>query len=132
MRMAASELARTSGLRQPDFHMTTMRILIPALLCGACSSGLGPVVPESPVERKMLGLLEKFDRWDDNGDGFLDESELEVALKGTEHSASRTIDFYDTNGDRRISLREAQAGYHRSEEAEQRIRERQAREGASQ
>ena len=70
--------------------MTTIRILIPVLLCGACSSGLGPVVPESPVERKMLGLLEKFDRWDDNGDGFLDDSELEMALKGTEHKPDTT------------------------------------------
>lgn len=129
--MAASELARTRGTRQPDFHMTTIRILIPVLLCGACSSGLGPVVPESPVERKMLGLLEKFDRWDDNGDGFLDDSELEMALKGTEHKPARVIDFYDTNGDRRISLREAQAGYHRANEAEVLIRERQAREGAA-
>jgi hypothetical protein len=131
MRMAASELARCGRPRQPDFLMTTMRILIPALLCGACSGGLGPVVPETAVERKMLGLLEKFDRWDDNGDGFLDEPELAMALQGSEHQPARVIDFYDANGDRRISLREAQTGYHRSEEAEQRIRERQAREGAA-
>lgn len=109
----------------------TMRILIPALLCGACSSGPGPVIPESAVERKMLGLLEKFDRWDDNGDGFLDEHELGMALEGTEHKPARVIDFYDRNGDRRISLREAQAGYHRADEAEQRVREREAGEGGA-
>ena len=105
------------------------RLLLPALLCGACSAGLGPVVPETPVERKMLGLLEKFDRWDDNGDGLLDERELAMALEGSGHQPAHVIDFYDANGDRRISLREAQTGYHRAGEAGQRIRQRAAAEG---
>ncbi len=107
------------------------RLLLPALLCSACSSGLGPVEPQTPVERKMLGLLEKFDRWDDNGDGELDQHELDAGLAGSEHKAANVIAFYDADGNRRISLREAQAGYHRAEEAERRIQARQAAEGAA-
>jgi hypothetical protein len=101
-------------------------LLIPALLAGACASGPGPVVPESETERKMIGLLQKFDLWDDNGDGELDREELAAGLKGSGHDPDRVIDFYDTNGNRRISLREAQAGYARAAEAEQRIKAREA------
>jgi hypothetical protein len=88
------------------------------LLSGACHSGLGPVVPKTPVERKMIGLLEKFDRWDYDGDGELDEKELAAGLKerGIKTSARDVIGFYDTNGNKKISLREAQAGYHRADE----------------
>lgn len=79
----------------------------------------------------MLGLLEKFDRWDDNGDGELDRNELAVGLQGTDFKADRVIDFYDTDGNRRISLREAQAGYSRAEEAEKRIQARRTSEGGT-
>lgn len=108
-----------------------LRILLPAMFCGACSQGLGPVVPETPMERKMIGLLEKFDRWDDNGDGQLDKTELAAGLEGTSHKPAAAIDFYDTDGDLRISLREAQAGYARSEEAERRFKARKAAEGGT-
>lgn len=74
----------------------------------------------------MIGLLEKFDRWDDNGDGELDRHELAIGLEGSGHDPEHVIDFYDTNGNRRISLREAQAGYARSGEAVQRILARKA------
>lgn len=107
------------------------RFLIPTILCSACSSGLGPVVPETAVERQMIGLLEKFDRWDDNGDGELDRKELAAGLQGTDFKPDRVIDFYDTDGNRRISLREAQAGYSRAEEAEKRIQARKAAEGGT-
>ena len=96
------------------------------MFCAACSQGLGPVVPQTQTERKMIGLLEKFDLWDDNGDGQLDEPELEMGLKESEHKAANVIDFYDTNRNGTISLREAQAGYSRADEAEQRIKARQA------
>ena len=91
-----------------------------ALAIASCapSPDPGPVVPVTEVERQMIGLLEKFDRWDDDGDGHLDQAELAVGLEGTPYRADRVIAFYDTNGDRRISLREAQAGYHRAAEAE--------------
>lgn len=97
------------------------------LLLTACSSAPGPVVPETAVERKMIGLLEKFDRWDDDGDGELDRAELTAGLQGTEHSADGVISFYDTNRNGRVSLREAQAGYGRSAEAEDIVRQRSAR-----
>lgn len=74
----------------------------------------------------MIGLLEKFDRWDDNGDGELDRNELAIGLEGSGHDPDRVIDFYDTNGNRRISLREAQAGYARAGEADQNIQARKA------
>jgi len=106
-------------------------ILIPVILCGACSSGLGPVVPKNKVERQMVGLLQKFDLWDDNGDGELDRNELAMALEGTDYNPDRTIDFYDTDDNRRISLSEAQAGYSRAEEAEKHIQARRAAEGGT-
>jgi hypothetical protein len=88
------------------------------VLCGACNPGLGPVVPKTPEERKMIGLLEKFDRWDYDGNGELDEKELEVGLKerSSIYTAANVIGFYDTNGNKTISLREAQAGYSRAHE----------------
>ena len=61
-------------------------------------------------------------------DGQLDEPELEMGLKESEHKAANVIDFYDTNRNGTISLREAQAGYSRSAEADQRIKARQAAE----
>ncbi|MEO8617207.1 MAG: hypothetical protein ABI600_18865 [Luteolibacter sp.] len=96
-----------------------------------CSSGPGPVIPKSRTERQMIGLLEKFDRWDDNGDGELTETELNHGInrfKGTpakvHYTGKEIIDFYDTNKDGRVTLREAQAGYARSGEAEQIIKSR--------
>ena len=105
-----------------------LHVLLIAMLCAACSQGLGPVVPQTQTERKMIGLLQKFDLWDDDGDGQLDASELEMGLKGSEHKAANVIDFYDTNRNGKISLREAQSGYCRAGEAEQRIKARQAAE----
>ncbi len=67
----------------------------------------------------MIGLLEKFDRWDENGDGYLTARELGKAQQLTGHSPADIIEFYDTNHDGRISLREAQRGLSRPEEAEQ-------------
>jgi Ca2+-binding EF-hand superfamily protein len=105
---------------------TTFTLL--AILCASCSPEPGPVVPKSPMERQMIGLLEKFDRWDDNGDGQLDVSELTYginSLRGkpqqVSYTAAEVLDFYDTNHDGKISLTEAQAGYKRSEEAAKRV-----------
>lgn len=101
-------------------------IPLPALLMAAsCSPGLGPVVPQTPIQKQMIGLLEKFDRWDDDGSGDLDRSEIEHginSLKGKPQQVSYTADdvmaFYDTNRNGRITLAEAQAGYRRAHEAE--------------
>lgn len=65
----------------------------------------------------MVGLLEKFDRWDYNGDGQLSANELKQVEQLGGFTAAEIIDFYDTNGNRRISLVEAQAGIGRVDEA---------------
>lgn len=91
-------------------------------VCVSCSSAPGPVVPGTPIERQMIGLLQKFDRWDENGDGVLNEAELKPTEQVTGQPAGKVIDFYDTNGDRKISLKEAQKGFSRSSEAEAAVR----------
>ena len=101
-------------------HITALA----ALTLVACAPAIGPVVPKTPVERKMIGLLEKFDRWDDNGDGQLDLQELAEGLAGSGHSPEGVLEFYDTNRNGRISLREAQSAYSRAAEADARIKSR--------
>ena len=60
----------------------------------------------------MAGLLQKFDLWDLNGDGYLTEKEIADGLQAHGVKISETpaeiVDFYDRNGDRRISMKEAQ------------------------
>jgi len=92
----------------------------------ACSPSIGPVVPKTSTERKMIGLLQKFDRWDDDGNGYLDRKELAEGLAGTEHSADAVMEFYDTNRDGKISLKEAQSAYSRAPDAEAKIKARGA------
>ncbi len=67
----------------------------------------------------MLGLMEKFDRWDYDGNGLLSKKELNdgiTSMNGTSrtvtYTAAEVVAFYDQNGDRSVSLREAQKGYH--------------------
>ena len=84
---------------------------------------LGGVVGCTPVaeqpearHRQMYGLVQKFDRFDTNGDGYLTRKELADGVRnsGTLHLTSAQLDkamkAYDLNGDRRISQREAQLG----------------------
>jgi hypothetical protein len=108
--------------------MKFLPLVFLTVLCGACRSGLGPVVPQTPVQRQMIGLLQKFDRWDDDGDGELDASELKHginSLKGkpqqVTYTAKDVIDFYDTDHNGKVSLSEAQAGYSRAAEAEKKL-----------
>ena len=105
-------------------------VLSLTILCVSCASHekLGPVVPKTKVERQMIGLLEKFDRWDDDGNGLLDAGELDdgiASLRGkpqqVDYTSKQVIDFYDVNHDRKISMQEAQAGYRRSSEVENRL-----------
>ena len=84
----------------------------------SCSSAPGPITPVTPVERQMVGLLQKFDLWDENGDGYLTEAEI-VKTKQAGREPSKVIAFYDKDGDTRISLKEAQSGLSRSDEAEE-------------
>ena len=103
------------------------RIITLALVAlSACSPSIGPVVPKTPVERKMIGLLQKFDRWDDDGNGQLDRQELAEGLAGSGHSPNAVMEFYDTNRDDNISLKEAQNAYNRAPEADARIKARAA------
>ncbi len=97
-----------------------IRILLSAALCSACSPGAGPVVPKTPVERQMIGLMQKFDLWDEDGSGELDEAEISAGLKGKSvpYTARQVIEFYDSSGNGKVSLREAQAGYGRVGEFE--------------
>lgn len=97
-----------------------MRLL--KLFCVAglasCASGPSPFTPKTKVERQMVGFLEKFDRWDEDGDGRLTAAELQQAEQLSGRPASRILEFYDANRDASISLREAQAGLSRMDEAE--------------
>lgn len=95
--------------------------LLPAFatcLLAACATGTGSAIPQTNSEKQMLGLMEKFDRWDYNGNGLLSTKEIEDglnSLKGTSRAVTFTaadvVEFYDKNGDKSVSLREAQAGY---------------------
>jgi hypothetical protein len=87
-------------------------------ILASCSSAPGPVTPKTPVERKMIGLLQKFDRWDEDGNGSLSIAELKPSEKISGYPAQKIMDFYDTNHSGSISLNEAQAGYSRADQAE--------------
>jgi hypothetical protein len=84
----------------------------------SCVPAPDPLVPDSPVERQMVGLLEKFDRWDLDGNGLLTASELEEAEQISGVTSKEILAFYDTNKDGGISLREAQNALARTDEAE--------------
>ena len=87
----------------------------------SCAKGPGPITPTTPVERQMIGLLQKFDRWDDDGDGYLTVKELAKTRQITGQPPEKVLAFYDTDHDGRVSLREAQQGLSRSDEAERAI-----------
>jgi Ca2+-binding EF-hand superfamily protein len=74
----------------------------------------------------VIGLLEKFDRWDYNGDGHLVASELGDAEKLSGLPVAEIIDFYDTDKDGRISFAEAQAGMSRLDEARETVKKLQS------
>lgn len=102
----------------------TLRPILPILaVCSttACSPGPGSAIPETRSEKQMLGIMEKFDRWDYNGDGELSLREIKAGIAGIKgssravtYNAADVVKYYDLNGDKKVSLREAQAGYHRT------------------
>jgi hypothetical protein len=103
--------------------MTSQNLLSLLAICSvaACSSGTGDAIPETRSEKQMLGLMEKFDRWDYNGDGELSTKEISVGIaavtgtsKAVTYRAADVVKYYDKDGDKTVSLREAQAGYHRT------------------
>lgn len=93
---------------------------LPALNCLVIAALAVACAPDarSPqaTQRKMYGLLEKFDRYDDNGDGYLTRKELVDGVQSagtmtlTDEDLERAFKGYDTNRDGRISFREAQRG----------------------
>ena len=91
----------------------TARGLAAPLMLAACAAPHTDEIPETRIQRQMIGLLEKFDRWDYNGDAKLTVNELGEATKLSGVPAADIIKFYDTDGDGGITLREAQAGYGR-------------------
>lgn len=93
-------------------------LLFIPLFVSCIARGPGPVVPETRVEKQMLGLLEKFDRYDENGDGELRLSELKQAEERSGQPAAEILAFYDRNLSGGISLREAQNAYSRVDQAE--------------
>ena len=63
----------------------------------------------------MYGLVQKFDRFDENGDGYLTRKELargaaQSGLNLTSAKLNQVMKGYDKNGDKRISQHEAQHG----------------------
>jgi hypothetical protein len=94
-------------------------------LLAACGTGADVVPAKSDTERQLIGFIEKFDRWDYNGDGYLEMSELGETMARTGNPPERVMAFYDVNGDGRISLAEAQGGKMRVKEAEAKVAERQ-------
>ena len=89
----------------------------------SCTSGSQSPIPETRSERQMLGLIEKFDRWDHDGNGQLSAREINAGvatLKGTSREVTfdgaEVVNHYDRNGDQTVSLREAQSGYKRTTE----------------
>ncbi len=103
--------------------MTSPHFLAALAFCSlvACSPGPGSAIPETHSEKQMLGLMEKFDRWDDNGDGELSIREINTGIAGIQGSSKAVtykgadvVKYYDKDGDNKVSLHEAQAGYHRT------------------
>lgn len=107
----AWNLAQSGVLLQSLLMIRIAAALVTFLGIAACAPAPGP------VKRKMVGLLEKFDRWDYNGDGQLSYSELKDAEQIGGFSAAEIIRFYDTSGNGSISLSEAQSGLLRVDEA---------------
>jgi len=87
------------------------------LILLGCAAACTPVAEQPQArQRQMYGLVQKFDRFDENGDGYLTRGELATGIKesGTVHLTPAQLDQvmqgYDRNGDKRISQREAQQG----------------------
>jgi Ca2+-binding EF-hand superfamily protein len=90
-----------------------MKKLLPlALLLSACA--YENPHSEAAQGRKMMALLEKFDRWDYNADGKLTRAEILQGIKESdvegvdEAEVDRAIKFYDVNHDGAVSRWEAE------------------------
>jgi len=100
-------------------HFPVMRNLffcLPLLALASCFKGPGPIVPDTRTERQMIGLLQKFDRWDLDGNGELSAKELKPASATSGKSVAEILAYFDSNKDGSVSLREAQKGLERKVE----------------
>lgn len=92
--------------------MKAMVVLASVLLASCAGSGSPGSTDDQ--QRKKIGLLQKFDLWDYNGDGQLTEKELQDGVTAHNVQIAETpaeiIAYYDQNGDGKISMSEAQKG----------------------
>lgn len=83
-----------------------------AILSGACATHDDPH-SEAAHGRKVMALLEKFDRFDYNADGHLTRAEIEQGVDESDvpgvnaTEIDHAMEFYDVTGDGRISRWEA-------------------------
>ena len=90
-------------------------IALPALLLIASCATEAPTDP-AVVGRKMIGLQQKFDLIDTDGDGFLTREEIVAGFDDigvvdqSPETVDAIIDFYDFDKDAKLSLRETQSG----------------------
>jgi hypothetical protein len=96
-----------------NIFLMKVLLILSLFVVASCTSQMSPVIPQTKIERQMVGLLQKFDRWDENGDGQLTVVELKESARISGHSEAAILEFYDTNQNGGISLKEAQAGYSR-------------------
>lgn len=86
--------------------------LILSVLAAGCVAHDDPH-SEAAHGRKVMGLLEKFDRFDYNGDGYLTRAEIEQGIAESDIGTiepgelDRAMKFYDVDRDGRISRWEA-------------------------
>jgi Ca2+-binding EF-hand superfamily protein len=102
--------------------MKSLLLLPLAALLVSCGGGVAPGPGaaagdnlQTDQERKVIALLEKFDRFDDNGNGQLTRSEIVNGIKfegisGVDNAEiDRLFGTYDSNRNGSISLPEANA-----------------------
>lgn len=102
--------------------------LVPAVLAGGCSSGIGnPFKDNNDFDRTFIGAAQTWDldkngsvscdEWnqyvttafreaDTNGDGSLDAEEHKMLVKNDRLFEVANIAYYDTNGDGKLSVEE--------------------------
>jgi len=97
--------------------ITTAGTVAVAALFGACATPRQDT--RQARQAQMYGLVQKFDRFDYNGDGYLTRAEIVAGVREagtielTEAEFTKLMKAYDTNHDGRISQREAQRGAER-------------------
>ena len=82
-----------------------------AILLVSCA-GNGPGRSGANDRFQDIAILQKFDLWDYNGDGYLSEKEVTDGVKDRDSQIAEPpveiIKHFDRNGDGRISLAEAE------------------------